>query len=398
MDTVTVPRQQELTTSKTSTPLRILMAIGGLNRGGTETWALNMVRLIDREKYHIDFLVESTLPYHYNQELRSLGSEVIPCLNYRNLPVYWSNLKTIYRDHGPYDVVHSQVHYFSGIVLAMAARLGVPHRIVHQHPAVDVRPPKFGRGAYRYAMMRLLSRYATAVFACSETSLRSFVNESRPRTPHRIVIPNGVSLSSYRRSVDRDLVRRKLQLPCDRLLITYIARFVPHKNHAQLLRIADRFSSLGEQVHFVFAGSHGSELEHLEKEAALRKNVTLVVGLEDISELLLASDIFAFPSLEEGFGVVAVEAAAAGLPVVATDLPTIREAVSPANRELMFGPNDDAAAFLSLSRLVHDRDLQSRLSAESREWAESFSLERSAETLTAAYDRWCHDSPKRTSL
>ena len=370
-----------------SRPLRILQAVGGLNRGGVETWALNTVKHIDRDRYRIDFLVDSTQNYPYNEELRSLGCSVLPCQNYRNVPAYWVNLKAIYKEHGPYDIVHSHVHYFTGVILSMTAALGIPHRIAHVHPAVDLKPDSFGRRIYRAAMMRAISRNATAVLACSDTSLHAFVNRCRPKTRLRQVLHNGVDLSAYTRNADRASIRSSLGLPHDKLLVTYVARFVPHKNHAQLLRIAERFAKTHPAVHFVMIGSHGSLLDEVTAACRRMSNVSLLTDLPDVSDALLSSDIFLFPSLEEGFGVVALEAAAAGLPVVATDLPTIREALAPSHRELMFPPNNDDRAVESLLRVVLNPDVRLATAREGLAWVQRFSMTESVATLTAFYDR-----------
>ena len=121
--------------------------------------------------------------------------------------------------------------------------------------------------------------------------------------------------------------------------------------------------------------------------AAAREDVSMIVGLPDVSRLLMASDVFVFPSLEEGFGVVALEAAAAGLPVVATSLPTIREAVGPSCQELMFEPNDYRTAAKHVLRVLANAGLRKRLAADGREWAARFSVERSVEELVSVYER-----------
>ena len=62
-------------TSQNIKPIRILHVVGGMNRGGVETWLMHVLRLIDRDRFRMDFLVHTELPCAYDDEIRSLGSK-----------------------------------------------------------------------------------------------------------------------------------------------------------------------------------------------------------------------------------------------------------------------------------------------------------------------------------
>ncbi len=168
--------------------------------------------------------------------------------------------------------------------------------------------------------------------------------------------------------------------------MTYVARFFPHKNHRQVLRIADRLAATGGQPHFALVGSHGPLQEHISAEVARRGNVSIFTEMGDTTDLLLASDVFIFPSLEEGFGIVALEAAAAGLPVVAAGWDSIREACAPSHRALMFEPDNDVEAIARLELLLSDPVLRQNLARDGRDWVKNFSVEASLRTLLDFYD------------
>ena len=86
-------------------PIRVLHVVGGMNRGGTETWLMHILRNTDREKFHMDFLVHTSERCDYDDEIRALGSKVIFCANPSRPLQYIRNLKRI--KIYPYDVVHS---------------------------------------------------------------------------------------------------------------------------------------------------------------------------------------------------------------------------------------------------------------------------------------------------
>jgi len=264
--------------------------------------------------------------------------------------------------------------------------MNIPVRIAHMHPAVDLKPSSWKRTIYRELMFASLRRNTTHLLAPSQTSLHAAIKQVRYSTLPGKIVYNGIDLAAYEKQVDRDEVRRRLGLPLDVPLITYVARFCGHKNHEQLLRVAGRLNSGGTVAHFAFAGSHGEQLEPLKERCSLRADISMLIGLEDITDLLMASDVFVFPSLEEGFGIVALEAQAAGLPVIASAFETIREACAPSHRELMFAPNNDEACLSQLRRILESTGLRERLSMDGRRWVKGFSVEASLSSLVEVYE------------
>ena len=149
--------------------MRILHVLGKLDRGGVETWLVQVLRHIDRQKYQMDFLVSDPSPGAYDEEVRSLGARIIPCLDYRNPPQYAFNFWRILRKCGPYDCVHSHVHNCSGFVLMLAAMAGVRSRIAQSHTNTKLTETSAGpvRRVYVGLMRRLLKRYASLGIAVS---------------------------------------------------------------------------------------------------------------------------------------------------------------------------------------------------------------------------------------
>ena len=121
------------TASLEQRPLRILQVVGGMNRGGIEAWLMHVLRNIDRTRFQIDFLVHISEEGHYNEEIRTLGSQIFACPHTSNPVRYAPCLLHTLRKQGPYDIVHSHVNYFNGAVLRLARLAGVPVRIAHSH-------------------------------------------------------------------------------------------------------------------------------------------------------------------------------------------------------------------------------------------------------------------------
>lgn len=364
--------------------MRILQVVGGMNRGGVETWLMHVLRNIDRDRFKIDFLVHTTLPCAYDEEIRSFGSRITPCLDPLRPWSYIQNFKRILKEQGPYDVVHSHVYLFSGLILYLASQANIPIRIAHIHPQVDSKAKHFLRKVYQTLMTTLISQNATYILAPSKSSLKAFLSICATSTQTDIVY-NGVDLADFSRNIDRINILQKYSLPIKKPIIIYVARFAPHKNHEQVLRVAEQINYKTIQAHFVLVGSHGEILEALKEQICDRGDISIITGVENIIDLLKASDIFFFPSLNEGFGVVAIEAAAAGLPIVATDIPTIREACPPSHHAFMFTPDNDKVACNNILKILKDNRLRDSLSADSKRWASDFSIVRSVNKLTSIY-------------
>jgi glycosyltransferase involved in cell wall biosynthesis len=373
-------------------PIRVLHALRVMNRAGIETWLMHLLRRFDRREIAIDFLVQTEEPGAFDEEIRSLGARILLCLTPSQPWRYAWNLRRILTNAEPYDVVHSHNYFFAGLDLKVAAQAGVRHRIAHMHPHRDIAAERPFRSLYRGLMCNWIRSYSTCILAPSQTSLDAFSRYVDCSATPQGVVWNCVDLSAYSAPIDKREVRSRLGLPPDVPLIVYVARFAPHKNHLFLASVADRLDELGVPAAFAVAGSDGEARQAFEQRVAGRSNFSIFVNTPDISPLLRCADLFLFPSSEEGFGTVAIEAAAAGLPVVATELPAVREACAPSHRNFMFAAGDDLTAALNIQAILADRGLHRQLRNDAIQWAKQFSIEPVAEQVAEIY-RTGHPSP-----
>lgn len=374
-----------------SRPLRILHVVGGMNRGGVETWLMHILRSVDRRDCSMDFLVHTDRPCAYDDEIRELGATVDHCERPDRPWAYTRNFRRIIRERGPFDVVHSHVYLFSGFVLRLAKRLHIPGRIAHIYPAFDSRRPSSFRRLYRSLMEACIRRNSTHLISCSRHSLGRFLENGRFQNLNADVIyPLTKEYKPWNEQMDRNEVRRRFGLPTDCPIVIYVARFAPHKNHAQMVRVADLLRDRGTNAHFVMVGSHGDLLDHFVQLSAARDDLSVLRNVADVSELLSSSDVFFFPTRDEGFGIVAAEAAAAGLPIVATDLPALREAIPVAHQRFMFPADDDASAVDRIHGLLHDSERRLSAADAARTWAAGLSPQRSIDALLSIYQSSQH--------
>jgi glycosyltransferase involved in cell wall biosynthesis len=302
-------------------PIRILHVVGAMNRAGIETWLMQVLRNLDRPGFAMDFLVHTTAACAYDPEIRSLGSRLLPCPHPGRPWSYGRRFRRLLREHGPYHVVHSHVHAFSGYVLRLARQAGVPVRIAHSHSTEPL-----GDGLLRHGYLALmphwLDRHATVGISASVQARTALFGPAAALDPRQHLLPGGIDLKPFRAPLDAVAVRRELHLPKDALVLGHVGRFVKCKNHGFLMEVAAEVARCHPDTYLLLVGD-GPLRRAVEEQASwlgLRERVVCAGARADVPRLLRAMDLFLFPSHYEGLGLAAVEAQAAGLPCLLTDV------------------------------------------------------------------------------
>lgn len=313
----------------TSKPKKILHIVGTMSRGGAETWLMHVLRNIDRSRFHMDFLVYSEQPEDYDEEIYALGGRKVFSTNPKYVLRFARDVERILKEYGPYDVVHSHILLAAESALRISKKMGVPIRIVHGHNDIGKDMPA-NKGllglAYRfYAQWALLRvrRYATCGLACSELAAKSYFGLNWRNDPRYKIFLCGEDFSSFRNRVACKAVRKELGIPEDAFVIGHVGRFDKQKNHVFIIKVVAELVKSDPNILCLLVGA-GVLQDDIKKETAkigLEKNVIFAGGRSDVPRLMLgAMDMFLFPSLFEGLGLVLIEAQAAGLPCVFSDV------------------------------------------------------------------------------
>ncbi len=234
-----------------------------------------------------------------------------------------------------------------------------------------------GLGAGEGKRMRIAARM-TPVFLANSEGGKTFLAERLGVPCDRIrVIPNGVLLPPPRE--DRRAWREKVGVENGRFVALMLANIHPHKDHATLLRawsrVLAREKGRGQPPILLLAGrSYGYEggLKALAFDLGLGDSVRFLGPVDDVSGLLGAVDLCVHSARTEGLPNAVLEAMSAGVPVVATDLPGVREAVGASCFRFLAPPGDHEAmadrilAFAGSDRLRAEtgKDLRDRAGRE----------------------------------
>lgn len=252
-----------------------------------------------------------------------------------------------------HDVVHfhtARAHALAPLCRGSGARLVVTRRM-------DYVP---AGGPY----VRLLYNHAVdAVIAISE-GVRVALERVGIRAERIRVVPSGIDPAALVPPVGaRETLRATWRVPPDAPLVLVLGALERRKGHAVLLAAAERLAPAALGLRYVFCGV-GREAGALERAAATLDGTVRFAGFRtDVAACLAAADVVVVPSLQEGLGVAALEAMAAGRPVVASRVGGLAEAVVHDETGLLVAPGDPNGLATALARLAGDPALRARLGA-----------------------------------
>ena len=241
----------------------------------------------------------------------------------------------------------------------------------------------------RLMMPRFLAR-ADAVITVSDFTRRDAerIYDVPPEKLH--VIPEGVEprFQPIEAAATLADVRARYRLP--ERFVLFVGTLEPRKNLVTLLEAYAALRRQGDTPGLVVAGGKGWLYdEFFDKLRALGLDgaVTLTgyVPDDDLPALINCAEVFAFPSIFEGFGLPPLEAMACGVPVVCSDASSLPEVVGEAG--LLLPPKDVAAWTEALGRVLRDSALRARLRAQGLARARQFTWEAAARQTLAVYER-----------
>lgn len=250
------------------------------------------------------------------------------------------------------DVVHSHGHFAGVLGRAAAWWAGAPIAVHHLHTLdTTLRARHLG-------LERFLSRLTHRVLCCS----RAVAGHARSvlRLPEALllVVPNGIEPPP---AVDREQALAGLGRP-PAPLIGCVGSLTPHKGQAVLLRALHHLPrDRPTTIVFVGDGPEKAALESLAAGQAPSSRVLFLGSRQDARALLPAFDLVVVPSIaREGFGLAAIEALDAGVPVVASRVGGLPEVVDDGRTGLLVPPGEPAALAAALRRLL-DRPEERRI-------------------------------------
>lgn len=297
--------------------IKVLHVVGKMNRAGTETMLMNLFRQLNRDEVTFDFISYSQGDGDYDNEIKQLGGNVIKLTKTNSI----LQLVKVMKRHGPYDVIHSHTLFHCGIANVAAKLAGVNVRIAHAHTTLDNRNQLL-RKWYMTLMRFLIEKCSTHYLACSKEAGHYLFGEKNVNKPKYAHFPNLIDYSYFFQNQEAEVRKFKEEHHLDEsLVIGHIGRFTEAKNHRFLLEILSCLLEQGHNVRLMLVGEGElhRDLEDQAKKKGVHEQIVFAGKRDDIPTMLQSMDIFVFPSIYEGFGLVLLEAQASGVPCLVSE-------------------------------------------------------------------------------
>jgi glycosyltransferase involved in cell wall biosynthesis len=371
--------------------------------GGAETWLMELLRHWAADgRVQMDLLLTSGERGIFDDEAVKLGARLyyVPYVR-RNLPSFIGQFRRILRD-GRYDVLHDHSDHKTGWRFLMASGVLPPVRITHVHnPAYQI-GENYGTSVSRRLAARigrhLITHYATNIIGTSRQVVSEYgFDEPQFRRIPKLAIHCGFVTERFLgdHAAAKVALCRELNWPPEARIFLVAGRIdqsadgnhpQTHKNSGFALSVGIECARMDNRVHMLFAGALSPAVPILQQRigaAGCAQRFKFVGIRRDIHQLMIASDALLFPSRGEGLGMVAVEAQAAGLPVLASTAVPRECVVVP---ELVrFEPLQRTAAEWAGALLQHASRPRTTVAANQRVAASPFAIENSAGALLELY-------------
>lgn len=283
------------------------------------------------------------------------------------------------------DVIHAHTLFYhtSLVAAAVARRFRVPLLVTLHVGAVGALPQPYRAMTQLYegTAGRLLLAGARRVICVSNDVQRHALSLGVPGSKLSVV-PNGVDATRYR--------------PGERVgsgppVVLCVGRLILNKGQHLLLEAVAELRQRGLALRLLLVGDGPSEKQLRQQVARLGIDdvVEFLGHRDDVDSLLAASDIFVRPSLTEGMSLAVLEALAAGLPVVATDVSGSRQLIEDGVNGVVVPPGCSVELANGLRGLVQDPALRKQIGACARERARAYDWSNIAELTAKEMDRVC---------
>jgi glycosyltransferase involved in cell wall biosynthesis len=394
-----------------SSPTAVTRVIARLNIGGPAIQAITLTRELERYGFSTHLIRGREDPSEGNMDYLASAIGVRPTLvsQMRRNPgsgdlMALAALVRLLRRDRP-QLVHTHAAK-AGTLGRVATVLAFPRRsnrpvVVHTYHGHSLTGYFSGRTAGFYRLIEVaLARFSDRLIAVSDEIRSELVELRVAPSDHFEVVPLGFDLTPFCDPSDREARRERLRgswgVQPEQLVVTLIARLVPIKRVDRFLAAARQVESARVRFVIVGDGELHDELQSNADAVALGDRLVWAGFRRDMPDVCFASDLVVLTSDNEGTPVSLIEAQAAGVPVVATDVGGVRAVVLDGISGLLSSVDDSAGLSAAITRLLDDPALRAEMARRGQEHTtRNFTLTRLTEDHARLYRRLLNERAQR---
>ena len=303
--------------------LRVLHIFGTMNRGGAEMRTVSLMAEMRNQNVQFDYCVLSGNEGVLDEQIRHLGGQIFYC---KLGPTFIFRFIYLLLKHN-FSVVHSHVAYVSGFILLLAKLSGIKGRVAHFRNTTAGNSSSFIRRGRDKILKFLIDTCATDILAVCNGAMEGFWGGGWRNEKRCKVIYNGFEVTE----ILQEPVFWSSFIPSyrDQKIVVNVARMDVQKNHLRQCDIFNELHKIDPNTLMVFIGKENdqckSQMLNKISEYNLQNKIFFLGLRTDVLRFLRHADVMLLPSEWEGLPGVVLEAASVGLPVVASDLPGVKE-------------------------------------------------------------------------
>jgi glycosyltransferase involved in cell wall biosynthesis len=379
------------------TSLKILHVINRLSTGGAENSLRQfLIGSVDEADHAVVVMHRDGNRFY---EVAAAGIRTfVPTASVGSYPARVRMVRRVIREFEP-DLVHTSL-FEANTAGRIAGRLENVPVLTSLVNTPYVPAARVDRDVHRWKLavvrsvdLGLSRRWTTHFHAITEAVADEYVRDFRLARADITVVPRGRSPEGLGQPDDqrREDARRRLGVAPSQPLLLAVGRQEAQKGHRVALAAMPGILSSHPETKLLIAGREGAvtgRLRSQQRRLGLGDAVVFLGLRDDVPDLLAAADVFVFPSLHEGLGGAVVEAMAMGLPIIASDIPALREVLDGGSCGVLVRPGDASELASACLGLLEERQRARALGDAARSRFDStYTSETAIEGMLALYRR-----------
>lgn len=359
---------------------KIALINHSLGQGGVSKLIYDIA--LEYKRRGLNFSVISLTSYNdiYGKKLLEKNIDVI-FLSNKDERYSIKNLFRLIKKLKPYDIVHANT--FPSQIWTVCASLFLSKKqyVLTEHATTNNRRKK---SWFKYVDSWMYSRFDKIIAVSDETnqSLKTWLNPSQKQLSKFYVINNGINLKKYYEvpALKRELINSSLSN--ENVLICMAARFSPPKDQLTLIR---SMIKLDEKYKLLLLGDGDKSKEiKLVNELKLNNQVYFLGYRLDADKIIKSCDIAVLSTNFEGFGLVAVESMAMGIPTICSDVDGLRGVMS--NGGLLFEKGNSTELAIKIKELIENQKIYDDIAQKGILKSQEYSLNKMVDEYLNVYN------------